>query len=55
MGTRYLDPVLRPSFERFNFQDFPLAQTLEEFEQILGVYLKNHSPFMSLGETKYLR
>lgn len=35
----------------FTFKDFQLTSAIEEFERILGRYLKYHSPSTSLGET----
>lgn len=38
------------SLQCFTFRDFHLAPTIEEFERILGRYLKDFSPFTNLGE-----
>src|SRR4051812_4026593 len=44
--AQYYDPPLRC----FTFQDFQLAPTIEEYERILNHYVKDHDPFVKLGE-----
>ncbi|XP_058733284.1 uncharacterized protein LOC131604885 [Vicia villosa] len=44
--VQYYDPPLRC----LTFQDFQLAQTIEEYERILNHYVKDHDPFVKLGE-----
>ncbi|KAI5419245.1 hypothetical protein KIW84_043426 [Lathyrus oleraceus] len=44
--SQYYDPPLRC----FTFQDFQLAPTIEEYERLLGWYVKDHPPFTKLGE-----
>ncbi|XP_050897289.1 uncharacterized protein LOC127104125 [Lathyrus oleraceus] len=44
--SQYYDPPLRC----FTFQDFQLALTIEEYERLLGWYVKDHPPFTKLGE-----
>lgn len=50
----YLAQFYDPSLKCFTFQDFQLAPTIEEFERILGRYLKYFCPFTGLGETPSL-
>ncbi|KAI5436339.1 hypothetical protein KIW84_022712 [Lathyrus oleraceus] len=42
----YYDPSLR----RFTFKEFQLAPAIEEYEKLLGWYVKDHPPFTKLGE-----
>ncbi|XP_050889482.1 uncharacterized protein LOC127094732 [Lathyrus oleraceus] len=44
--SQYYDPPLRC----FTFQDFQLAPTIEEYENLLGWYVKDHPSFTKLGE-----
>ncbi|XP_050908873.1 uncharacterized protein LOC127122609 [Lathyrus oleraceus] len=44
--SQYYDPPLIC----FTFKDFQLAPTIEEYEKLLGWYVKDHSPFTKLGE-----
>ncbi|KAI5441800.1 hypothetical protein KIW84_011024 [Lathyrus oleraceus] len=44
--SQYYDPPLRC----FTFKDFQLAPTIEEYEKLLGWYMKDHPPFIKLGE-----
>ncbi|XP_050909169.1 uncharacterized protein LOC127122939 [Lathyrus oleraceus] len=44
--SQYYDPPLRC----FTFKDFQLVPTIEEYEMLLGSYMKDHLPFTSLGE-----
>lgn len=44
--SQYYDPPLRC----FTFKDFQLAPTIEEYENLLGWYVKDHPPFTKLGE-----
>lgn len=44
--SQYYDPPLRC----FTFQDFQLAPTIEEYERLLGWYVKDHPSFTKLGE-----
>ncbi|KAI5399752.1 hypothetical protein KIW84_064909 [Lathyrus oleraceus] len=34
----------------FIFKDFQLVSTIEEYERLLGWYMKDHHPFTKLGE-----
>ncbi|KAI5430408.1 hypothetical protein KIW84_034840 [Lathyrus oleraceus] len=43
---QYYDPPLRC----FTFKDFQLALTIEEYEKLLGWYVKERPPFTKLGE-----
>ncbi|PNX76871.1 hypothetical protein L195_g032830 [Trifolium pratense] len=44
--AQFYDPPLRC----FTFRDFQLAPTLEEFEKIVGLYLKDRRPYLGLEE-----
>lgn len=44
--SQYYDPSLRC----FTFKYFQLAPTIEEYEKLLGWYVKYHPPFTKLGE-----
>lgn len=44
--SQYYDPPLRC----FTFQDFQLAPTIDEYERLLGWYVKDHPPFTKLGK-----
>lgn len=44
--SQYYDPPLRC----FTFKDFQLAPTIEEYEKLLGWYVKYHPPFTKLDE-----
>lgn len=48
--TQFYDPPLCC----FTFEDFQLAPIIEEFERIMGTYLKDHIPFTDLWETPSL-
>ncbi|KAI5396392.1 hypothetical protein KIW84_062557 [Lathyrus oleraceus] len=44
--SQYYDPPLRC----FTFKDFQLVPTIEEYEMLLGWYVKDHLSFTNLGE-----
>ncbi|KAI5444492.1 hypothetical protein KIW84_012935 [Lathyrus oleraceus] len=44
--SQYYDPPLRC----FTFKYFRLVLTIEEYERLLGWYVKDHPPFTKLGE-----
>ncbi|KAI5428021.1 hypothetical protein KIW84_033146 [Lathyrus oleraceus] len=44
--SQYYDP----SLVCFTFKDFQLAPTIEEYENLLGWYVKDHPPFTKLGK-----
>lgn len=39
-----------PSLRCFTFKDFQFVSTIEEYERLLGWYVKDHPPFVKLGE-----
>lgn len=43
--SQYYDPPLRC----FTFKDFQLVPTIEEYDRLLGWYVKDHPPFTNLG------